>query len=41
MDKQTEIALLKNPSLKGVSGERIREEFVKSIIKAKSPKKYI
>ena len=41
MDKQTEIALLKNPSLKGVSGERIREEFVKSIIKAKSPKMYM
>ena len=34
-------ALKKNPSLQGVSGERIREEFVKSIIKAKSPKKYM
>ena len=29
------------PSLKGVSSERIREEFVKSITKAKSPKKYM
>jgi len=34
-------ALKKNPSLKGVSGERIRDEFVKSIVKAKSPKKYM
>ena len=34
-------ALKKNPSLQGVSSERIREEFVKSIIKAKSPKKYM
>ena len=37
----TFIALKKNPSLQGVSSERIREEFVKSIIKAKSPKKYM
>jgi len=37
----TLIALKKNPSLKGVSSERIREEFVKSIMKAKSPKKYM
>jgi tRNA nucleotidyltransferase/poly(A) polymerase len=34
-------ALKKNPSLRGVSGERIRDEFVKSIVKAKSPKKYM
>ena len=34
-------ALKKNPSLKGVSSERIRDEFVKSIVKAKSPKKYM
>ena len=37
----TYTALKKNPSLNGVSGERIREEFVKSITKAKSPKKYM
>ena len=38
MDKDTEIALLKNPSLKGVSFERIREEFIKAIQKGKNPK---
>ena len=36
MDKDTEIALLKNPSLKGVSRERIREEFIKGIEKGKN-----
>ena len=41
MHADTYAALKKNPSLNGVSGERIREEFVKSIIKAKSPKKYM
>ena len=41
MHADTLAALKKNPSLKGVSGERIREEFVKSITKAKSPKKYM
>ena len=34
-------ALKKNPSLNGVSSERIRDEFVKTIVKAKSPKKYM
>ena len=34
-------ALKKDPSIKGVSGERIREEFVKSLSKAKSPSKYL
>jgi putative nucleotidyltransferase with HDIG domain len=34
-------ALKKNPSLKGVSSERIREEFVKSLIKAKTPSNYL
>ena len=34
-------ALKKNPSLQGVSSERIRDEFIKSIVKAKSPKKYM
>ena len=41
MHSDTMAALKKNPSLKGVSSERIREEFVKSIMKAKSPKKYM
>jgi putative nucleotidyltransferase with HDIG domain len=41
MHADTYAALKKNPSLKGVSSERIRDEFVKSIVKAKSPKKYM
>ena len=41
LGKETENALRQNPSLRGVSGERIRDEFVKSIMKAKSPKKYL
>ena len=41
LGKETENALRQNPSLNGVSGERIRDEFVKSIMKAKSPKKYL
>ena len=41
LGKETEKALRQNPSLKGVSKERIRDEFVKSIKKAKSPKKYL
>ena len=41
LGKETEKALRQNPSLRGVSTERIRDEFVKSIKKAKSPKKYL
>ena len=41
MDKETELALLKNPHLKGVSFERIREEFVKAIQKGKSSKLFM
>ena len=41
MDKDTEIALLKNPSLKGVSRERIREEFIKGIEKGKNSKLFM
>ena len=41
MNKETEMALLKNPSLKGVSKERIREEFVKAIQKGKSSKLFM
>jgi len=37
----TLMALKKDPSLKGVSSERIRDEFIKSIKKAKSPSKYL
>ena len=41
MDKDTEVALLKNPSLKGVSAERIREEFIKGIQKGKDSKLFM
>ena len=41
MSKDTKQALKDDPSLKGVSGERIRDEFVKSIKKAKSTKNYL
>ena len=41
LGRETENALRQNPSLKGVSNERIRDEFVKSIKKAKSTKKYL
>ena len=37
----TLMALKKDPSLKGVSSERIRDEFIKSIKKAKTPSKYL
>ena len=39
--KDTLIALKNNPSLKGVSQERIRDEFLKGIKKSKSAKKYL
>jgi len=41
LGRETENALRQNPSLDGVSKERIRDEFVKSIKKAKQPKKYL
>ena len=41
MDKDTEKALIINPSLKGISSERIRDEVVKSLKKAKSQKLYM
>ena len=41
MDKDTEKALMINPSLKGVSFERIREEFIKGISKGKNPKLFM
>jgi len=40
MHPDTLNALKKDPSLKGVSSERIRDEFVKSIKKAKKPSSY-
>lgn len=40
-DRQLYDALQSDPSLKGVSAERIRDEFVKSIKKAKNPSKYL
>jgi len=41
LDKELHDALQSDPSLKGVSAERIRDEFVKSIKKAKNPSKYL
>ena len=41
LDKETEIALKKNPHLKGVSHERIREEFIKAIQKGKKPSQFM
>tara|TARA_B100001123_G_C15221577_1_gene991460 strand:- start:16 stop:1155 length:1140 start_codon:yes stop_codon:yes gene_type:complete len=41
MDDSTYKAIKHNPSLKGVSAERIRDEFVKGLKKAQSPKKYL
>ena len=40
-DKDTETALKNNVSLKGVSGERIHDEFLKSVESAKSVKTYL
>ena len=41
LDLATDVALQKDASLEGISGERIRDEFVKGIISAKSIKKYM
>ena len=41
LDKELHDALQSDPSLKGISAERIRDEFVKSIKKAKNPSKYL
>ena len=40
MSKDTWYALLKNPDISGVSGERIRDEFIKGIKKAKNVSNY-
>ena len=41
LEKNTAEAIIGDNSLEGVSSERIRDEFKKSIISAKSPKKYL
>ena len=41
LDPATDMALQKDASLEGISGERIRDEFIKGIISAKSFKKYM
>lgn len=41
MDPETEGALLDDASLEGISGERIRDEFLKGIKKAKSVKQFL
>ena len=41
MHKDTWESLKKNPDLSGISGERIRDEFIKGIQKSKSPQIYL
>ena len=41
MDNEVAAAIKNDPSLKGVSSERIRDEFIKGIKKAKNTKKYL
>jgi len=41
LDPATDAALQKNASLQGISGERIRDEFMKGIKSAKSVKKFL
>ena len=41
LDPATHAALVKDASLKGISGERIRDEFLKGIASAKSVKKFL
>jgi tRNA nucleotidyltransferase/poly(A) polymerase len=41
MDRDAGNAIKNDPSLKGVSAERIRDEFIKGIQKAKNTKKYL
>ena len=38
MHKDTWNALKKNPDLSGISGERVRDEFIKGVTKAKNVK---
>ena len=41
LEPATDLALQKDSNLEGISGERIRDEFIKGIISAKSFKKYM
>lgn len=41
LDPKTDMALQKDASLKGISGERIRDEFLKGIASAKSVKQFL
>jgi tRNA nucleotidyltransferase/poly(A) polymerase len=41
LDPETDVALVKDASLEGISGERIRDEFIKGLASAKSTKQYL
>lgn len=41
LDQATDAALQKDASLEGISGERIRDEFIKGLASAKSTKQYL
>ena len=41
LDQSTDAALQKDASLEGISGERIRDEFIKGLVSAKSTKQYL
>jgi tRNA nucleotidyltransferase/poly(A) polymerase len=41
LDQATDVALQKDASLEGISGERIRDEFIKGLASAKSTKQYL
>lgn len=41
IDNETDLALIKYSSLEGISGERIRDEFIKGLVSAKSSKNYL
>lgn len=41
IDNETDLALIKDSSLEGISGERIRDEFIKGLASAKSTKNYL
>ncbi len=41
LDSETDAALVKDASLEGISGERIRDEFIKGLASAKSAKQYL
>jgi tRNA nucleotidyltransferase/poly(A) polymerase len=41
IDNETDLALIKDLKLEGISGERIRDEFIKGLVSAKSSKNYL